>query len=268
MNSEDQQIFAPTIDTPSEVECLDGDIEVGDYSLRFVLPRIALVLLMTIAVMGAPIILWRIGLGFGMLQAAGMGGVLTVLFSLTVFILHWRRRRNSPYNIFKGIEAVSFGTDTVRRQTSFAGVVYYSLRWLGKCWESFCGSQTSTKVGAGRNEISFRGLIQYGFLMIKEHLAIFRRRAILEKEMYIYFMLVAVPELGLFIFGSTHLQWSSLVKSFFILTVPAGLVFGLAGLLAGLVLWKKTGQLKTAFLILVAVYLNFAYESGAAILIR
>ncbi len=269
MKVEEEAIFIPVLDTPSEVETAnDCEVEVEDYSLRFVLPRIALVLLMASAVVGAPIILWRIGLGFGMLQAAGWGGVLMVLFSLAVFILFWRRRRASTRDIFGEVETVLPATETVERQTRFVGIFQYILRLLGKCWESFCGSSSSTNEDAGQQEISFKGLIQYGSLLMKENRAVFRRLAFLEKETYIYFMLAAIPELGLLVFGSTHLLWSPFVKSLLILTVPAGLVFGLAGLLAGLIFWKKTGQLKIPFLILVAIYLNFAYESGAAIFIR
>ena len=269
MSVKEELIFVPVLDTPNEVEAPSNyEIEVEDHSLRFVLSRIALVLLMATAVVGAPLILWRIGLGFGMLQAAGLGGVVTVLFSLAVFIIFWRRRRASSYDIFGEVKTMPYATGTVERETRFVGVFQYILRWLGKCWESFCGANSSTNDDAGKQEISFKGLIQYVSLLMKENLAAFRRLAFLEKETYTYFMLAAIPELGLLIFGSTHLQWSPFVKSMLILTVPAGLVFGLAGLLAGLVFWKKTGQLKIPFLILVAIYLNFAYESGAAIFIR
>lgn len=266
MKVEKELVFVSIIDTPSEVENTnDCEVEAEDYSLRFVLPRIALALLLAIAVVGAPIILWRIGLGFGMLQAAGWGGVLMVLFSLAVFIFFWRRRRASTRDIFENAVPA---TEIVERRTRFVGVFQYLLRWLGKCWESFCGSSSSTNDNANKQEISFKGLIQYVSLLMKENRAAFGRLAFLEKETYIYFMLAAIPELGLLVFGSTHLLWSPLVKSMLILTVPVGLVFGLTGLLAGLIFWKKTGQLKIPFLILVAIYLNFAYESGAAILIR
>lgn len=266
MKVEKELIFVPVLDTPSRVEIADNcEVEAEDYSLRFVLPRIALVLLLATAVVGAPIILWRIGLGFGMLQAAGLGGVLTVLFSLAVFIFFWRRRRALTRDIFENAVPA---TETVERQTRFLGIFLYILRWLGKCWEAFCGSNPATRDGTDKQAINLRGLIQYGSLLMKENWAAFRQLAFLEKETYIYFMLAAIPELGLLVFGSTPLLWSPLVKNMLILTVPAGLVFGLAGLLVGLIFWKKTGQLKIPFLILVAIYLNFAYESGAAILIR
>lgn len=226
MNVEQEVIIAHVLETPNEAETAhDYEVEVESCSLRFVLPRMALVLLMTFAVMGAPIILWRIVLGFGMLQAAGLGGFLTVLFSLTVFTIVWIRRRQSSRDI-------QGPGEPVQRKTSLKGGFSNGIPWIREKWKAFS------------------------------------RLALLEKEACLYFMLAAIPELGLLLFGPTPLQWSPLVKSLLILTVPAGLVFGLAGLLTGLVFWKKTGQLKIPYLVLVAIYLNFAYESGGAIMIR
>lgn len=116
--------------------------------------------------------------------------------------------------------------------------------------------------------LRLRDGIQNPLPWLRERWEAFGRLALMEKEVYLYFMLAAIPGMGIFLFGATPLLWGPLVTSFLTLMVPAGLIFGLAGLMAGLLFWTKTGELKTAYLVLVALYLNFAYESGGAIFIR
>ncbi|NIY16005.1 MAG: hypothetical protein GWM98_14465, partial [Nitrospinaceae bacterium] len=211
----------PTIDTPSEAE-MEGEIELEDYSLPFILPRIALVLLISSFVFGFPVILWRIWLSFTTLQTANWSGVLSVLLVIGVLTAFWRKRKNSTRDIVEEAETAARVNASVQRQTSFSGGLKYLLRWMGQCWEVFCGSKS--KSAGGEPSVSFAGGMQYAVLWLRESWQAFGRLTSLEKEANIYFMLAAIPELLLLIFGSVHLHWSPLTAGILPITVLPGLV--------------------------------------------
>lgn len=226
MTTEEELIFAPKIDTSYGVY-RGGTLkmEVEDYTFYFVLPRIGLVLLLTVTFLAAPLIVWRIWLSLGMLQGEGLTGAALELMILATFLTFWGLRKKSSHRLLEGGEPF-------HRTVSLKNGFSHAVPWLKEQWQ------------------------------------VFKRLAPLEKETYIYFMLAAVPETLLLLFGSSPLLWESGVAHLITLTVPMGLIFGMAGLLKGLMFWYRTGTLKLPYLVLVAVYLNFAYESGGAILIR
>ena len=226
MTLEEELIFAPKLDTSVGVFRLGGfKLEAEEYTLRFVLPRMTLVLLLTAAFTMAPLILWRIWLGIGMLQSMGPVGGVAELGAVSVFLGFWIWRKKSTRNI---LEAEAPLQRTAHLKDGFSQV---------RPW-----------------------LIENG--------KAFQRLAPLEKEAYIYFLLAGIPEMLLLMYSSTPLQWSSGVAHLITLTVPLGLIFGMAGIVAGLVFWHRTGKLNLAYLVLFVLYLNFAYESGGALAIR